>query len=113
VVDMLVDSAVEFFNGNNAARKTMLGTGALEMHLIIDDFEGLCARMYHQLYNGEWDFEPLGLHDPFRHIATIQSALYTNSVQRYGIITEFMAGQVRAAARGYLREVLCAATGEG
>lgn len=106
VVDTLVDAAVEFFNGNAAARKTMLGTGALEMHLIVEDFEGLCAGMYHQLYKGRWDFVPLGPNDPFRNLATIQSALYTNSVQRHGTITPYMAAQVKAAGLGYLREAL-------
>ncbi len=106
VVDTMVDAAVAYFNGNTPARKTMLGTGALEMHLIVEDFEGLCAGMFHQLYRGDWDFEPAGLRDPFRNLATIQSALYTNSVQRYGIITDYMAGQVKAATHGYLREVL-------
>lgn len=106
VVDTLVDAAVEFFNTNHAARKTMLGTGALEMHLFIEDFEGLCAQLYHMAYKGEWAFEAGDFRDPFRHLATIQSALYTNSVQRHGLITEYMADQVKAASRGYLNVVL-------
>ena len=106
VVDTLVDAAVEYFNGNSAARKTLLGTGALEMHLIVDDFEGLCAQLYHRAYVADWPILRPGPRDPFRNLATIQSALYTNSVQRHGIITDYMAEQVKAAGRGYLREIL-------
>jgi AcrR family transcriptional regulator len=105
IVDILIDGTVDFWNERPAAAKVHLGSDAsFALRVMIKDFHRAGASVYHQWYTPDWNFEPLGDEDPLRTLSVLQYALFSESVQRHGRITDYYRSQTKLVAHGYLSQ---------
>lgn len=102
LIDASVDAASRYFNTNGAARKTLFGSGSLELHVIESDWDLMSARMYRDFLQPDWPVEPFSVQDPFRTIGILMSAIYATSVRRWDAITPEMADEARLVSRAYI-----------
>lgn len=103
IVDILIDGTIAFWNERPAAAKIHLGSDAsFGLRVMIKDFHRAGASVYHQWYKPDWDLEPLADEDPFRTLSVLQYALFAESVQRYGYITDYFREQTKLVAHAYL-----------
>lgn len=102
LIDASVDAASRYFNGNGAARKTLFGSGALELHVIESDWDLMSARMYRDFMQPAWPVEAFSTADPFRTMGILMSAIYSTSVRRWDAITPEMADEARLVSRAYI-----------
>jgi AcrR family transcriptional regulator len=106
LIDAHVDSASEYFNGHAAARKTLFGTAALELHAIDSEYDVLAARMFREFHSPDWPVEPLSHDDPYRTVTLLLTAIYSASVRAYDSITPEFAERAKLVARSYLLAAL-------
>lgn len=103
IVDILIDGTVAFWNSRPAAAKVHLGSDAsFGLRVMIKDFHKSGASVYHQWYTPDWDNEPLAEEDVFRTLSVLQYALWSESVQRHGHITDYFLEQTKLVAHSYL-----------
>jgi AcrR family transcriptional regulator len=102
LIDASVACAANYFNAQAAARKTLFGTGALELHVIDSDWDILAARMHRNFLRPDWPVEPLSPQDPFRTMSLLMSAIYSASVRRSDRITPDMADEARLISAAYI-----------
>jgi AcrR family transcriptional regulator len=111
IVDVLIDGITDFWNARPAAAKIHLGSDTpFGLRVTIKDFNRTAAAVYHQCYTPDWAMEPLGDEDPFRTLSVLQYALFAESVQRHGRITDYFRDQTRLLAHAYLSHYTAAIT---
>lgn len=105
IVDILIDGTVDFWNSRPAAAKVHLGSDAsFGLRVMIKDFHRAGASTYYQWYTPDWDILPLSEEDPFRTLSVLQYALFSESVQRHGLITDYFRRQTKMVAHCYLSQ---------
>jgi hypothetical protein len=103
LIEANVAAAVLYFNANSAARKTLFGASAFELHVVESNFDVMSAQMFRELIKApDWPVEPLSEEDPFRTVGLVMSVIFAASVRRSDRITPEMAEQAKLAALGYL-----------
>lgn len=102
LIDAHVAAAADYFNSHAAARKTLYGAAALELHSVYEDYDILAAGLFRESIQPDWPVEPLSEADPFRTVTLILTAIYAASVRRHDTITAEARVQAVLAARSYL-----------
>jgi AcrR family transcriptional regulator len=103
IVDILIDGSAEFWNERPAAAKILLGSDTpFGLRVMVKDFHRAGAAVYHQWHKPDWDIRPMGDDDPFRTLSVLQHALFSESVQRHGRITEYFRNEIKLVAHAYL-----------
>lgn len=105
IVDILLDGSADFWNAEPAAAKLLLGSDArFSLRVMIKDLHRAGAAIYHQWHKPDWPHRPMSDEDPFCTLSVLQYALYSESVQRYGHITELFRAQTKFVAHAYLSQ---------
>jgi AcrR family transcriptional regulator len=105
IVDILIDGTVAFWNSRPAAAKVHLGSDAsFGLRVMIKDFHRAGASVYYQWYTPDWPITPLSEEDPLCTLSVLQYALFSESVQRHGYITDYFRRQTKLVAHCYLSQ---------
>jgi AcrR family transcriptional regulator len=103
IVDILLDGSADFWNEEPAAAKLLLGSDArFSLKVMIKDLHRAGAAVYHQWHKPDWPYQPMSDEDPFCTLSVMQYALYSESVQRHGRITDHFRQQTKLIAHAYL-----------